>query len=181
MFFYNKQKIFNIFYFEKAKKLNIFLQKGYKTKNLGIYSKNLYDIDHFYIIKNVNFIFIIRFKRKNLFLTLLNNDGNVLCKTNIGSCGFKKKVKYTGYAIKRTSKIFLEKVVKCLISKLYNTYYINNLQKKKKKKKKKLTSIYNKLTFVKNVKNYNFDYLYLKKRKKVKDLDNSIKKKGQYI
>jgi len=40
---------------------------------------------------NKHFLFLIRFKRKNLFLTLLNNEGNVLCKTNIGSCGFKKK------------------------------------------------------------------------------------------
>jgi len=136
--FYKKQKFYVL---EKTKIIKKYIQKGYKFQNLGIYKKNLYNIDN-YNIKNKNkFLFLIRFKRKNLFLTLLNKDGNVLCKTNIGSCGFKKKVKYTGYAIKQTSKKFLEKILKHLIYKLYNTYYIVSL-KKKKKQKKKSNSIY---------------------------------------
>jgi ribosomal protein S11 len=76
------------------------LQKGLKIKKLGIYSKYLKNNLNDYKKLNLNYFLLIRFKRKNLFLTLLNNEGNVLCKANIGSCGFKKKVKSTGYAIK---------------------------------------------------------------------------------
>jgi hypothetical protein len=101
----------------------------------------------------------------------------VLCKTNIGSCGFKKKVKYTGYAIKRTSKIFLEKIIKSLVYNVYNTYYIDSLKKKKKKIKEKLINYIfnqNKLKFIKNKKNYYIKNLNLKKRIKIKNFDNIL-------
>jgi hypothetical protein len=124
----------NINYLKKDKIKKNYIQKGLKFKKLGIYPYNLYSLNKNLQKNNNNFIFLIRFKRKNLFLTLLNNDGNVLCKTNIGSCGFKKKVKYTGYAIKRTSRIFLEKILKKLIYNIYYIYYTNSLKKKKKKK-----------------------------------------------
>ena len=126
-------KLNNIFELKKQKVLKNYIQKGYKFGKLGVYDYNLYNFEEYNVKKNIHFLFLIRFKRKNLFLTLLNNDGNVLCKTNIGSCGFKKKVKYTGYAIKRTSKIFLEKIIKSLVYNVYNTYYIDSLKKKKKK------------------------------------------------
>lgn len=89
--------------FPKSNNLSLqkkYIQKGLKLQKLGIYLKNLENNIFNSKILNLNYYFLIRFNRKNLFLTLLSNNGNVLCKTNIGSCGFKKKVKSTGYAIK---------------------------------------------------------------------------------
>lgn len=170
----NTQKLLKLNSFFELKKKNIsknYIQKGYKFRKLGIYNYNLYNFEEYNIKKNLHFLFLIRFKRKNLFLTLLNNEGNVLCKTNIGSCGFKKKVKYTGYAIKRTSKIFLEKIIKSLVYNVYNTYYIDSLKKKKKKKlKEKLINYISnetKLKYLKNIKNYNLKNFKLKKREKI--------------
>ena len=112
-----------------------YLQKGYKSKNLGIYIRNFLK-DQNNIIEPKNYCYLLmRFKRKNLFLTLLNTDGNVLCKTNIGSCGFKKKVKFTGYAIKRTTKNFYQKIIKSFIKTIY---FINKNTEKKKDKIKEL-------------------------------------------
>jgi ribosomal protein S11 len=56
----------------------------------------------------------MRLRRKNLFLTILNNDGDIISKTNIGSCGFKKRVKFTGFALQNTMRIFAEKIIKIL-------------------------------------------------------------------
>lgn len=53
-------------------------------------------------------------KRKNLFLTILDIEGNIISKTNIGSCGFKKRLKFTGFALQNTMRIFAEKIVKIL-------------------------------------------------------------------
>jgi len=139
-----------------------YIQKGYKINKLGIYIKNLENNLKNYKTLDLAYYFLIRFNRKNLFLTLLNNTGNVLCKTNIGSCGFKKKVKSTGYAIKWTSKIFLEKITKFLINNIYNVYYI----KKKKKKKKIITKF---IDFITNK--------YKLKLKKKKNYYNKIKLK----
>ena len=175
-------KLNNVFELKKKYISKNYIQKGYKFGKLGIYNYNIYNFDDYNIKKNIHFLFLIRFKRKNLFLTLLNNEGNVLCKTNIGSCGFKKKVKYTGYAIKRTSKIFLEKIIKSLVYNVYNTYYIDSLKKKNKKLKDKLiTYIYNqqKLKYTKNIINYNLKNLKLKIRKKINlKKSNNISKKN---
>jgi ribosomal protein S11 len=97
--------IFQVFLKNKFKFNNLnqnkkYIQKGLKSQKLGIYLKNLENNSINSKMLNLNYYFLIRFNRKNLFLTLLGNNGNVLCKTNIGSCGFKKKVKSTGYAIK---------------------------------------------------------------------------------
>jgi hypothetical protein len=89
--------------FSEFNNLNLkkkYIQKGLKLQKLGIYLKNLENNFINSKMLNLSYYFLIRFNRKNLFLTLLGNNGNVLCKTNIGSCGFKKKVKSTGYAIK---------------------------------------------------------------------------------
>lgn len=183
-------KLNNVFELKKKKISKNYIQKGYKFGKLGIYNYNIYNFEDYNIKKNIHFLFLIRFKRKNLFLTLLNNEGNVLCKTNIGSCGFKKKVKYTGYAIKRTSKIFLEKIIKSLVYNVYNTYYIDSLKKKNKKLKDKLiTYIYNqqKLKYIKNIKNYNLKNLKLKIRRKInikkynKILKKNINNKEDFI
>lgn len=172
-------KLNNVFELKKKKISKNYIQKGYKFGKLGIYNYNIYNFEDYNIKKNIHFLFLIRFKRKNLFLTLLNNEGNVLCKTNIGSCGFKKKVKYTGYAIKRTSKIFLEKIIKSLVYNIYNTYYIDSLKKKNKKLKDKLiTYIHNqqKLKYTKNIKSYNLKNLKLKIRRKI-----NIKKSNKIL
>jgi hypothetical protein len=170
----------NFFELKKGKIIKNYIQKGYKFEKLGIYNSNIY-----YIYKNLqkkkkSFIFLIRFKRKNLFLTLLNNNGDVLCKTNIGSCGFKKKVKYTGYAIKRTSRIFLEKILRSLIYNIYYIYYVDSFKKKKKKKTniKLIKYISNKKSkYIKIIKKYKLKVLNLKKRKKINILNTNLKYK----
>ena len=178
--------------FCKFNSLNLqkkYIQKGLKLQKLGIYLKKLEN--NFFNSKmlNLNYYFLIRFNRKNLFLTLLSNSGNVLCKTNIGSCGFKKKVKSTGYAIKWTSRNFLEKITNSLIYNIYNIYYI----KKKKKIIGKFTNLITKkykLQLKKKQTNYskNFTKLkisnYLKKRLKIKKyinlkIKNKLKKKKE--
>lgn len=144
------------------------ISKGFKHKNLGIYLKNLVNNNDDLYNENLKNLYnsycylLIRLNRKNLFLTLLNNEGNVLCKTNVGASGFKKKVKRTGYAIKGTGKKFIKKIRKSLIKNIFILYkkniknfdynfknkieslkiikkkkYINNLKIKRKKIKKK--------------------------------------------
>lgn len=108
---------------------NKYIQKGNKLKKVGLsirtffknYNDNVNDDDYDNVITTFNScLLIIRFKRKNLFLTLLNNEGNVLCKTNLGSCGFKKKFKFTGFAIKRTSKRFSKKILGAFVRTVYS-------------------------------------------------------------
>ena len=142
------------------------LQKGYKSKNLGIYIRNfLKNQDNALESKNYCYL-LMRFKRKNLFLTLLNGDGNVLCKTNIGSCGFKKKVKFTGYAIKRTTKTFYQKIVKSFIKTMH---FVNKNAEKKKDKIKELI-------FLK--KNYSKNKHFITVRKKIKKKKSNLKRKN---
>jgi hypothetical protein len=112
----------------------------------------------------------MRFTRKNLFLTLLNNDGNVLCKTNIGSCGFKKKVKFTGYAIKRTSKRFSKKILGSFIK---TVYFVRENCRKKMYKMKELIFLNNK-----NINSFNKNIKLKKKRKKI---NKNNKNKSKYI
>lgn len=160
-----------------------YIQKGLKLQKLGIYLKNLENNFINSKMLNLSYYFLIRFNRKNLFLTLLGNNGNVLCKTNIGSCGFKKKVKSTGYAIKWTSRNFLEKITNSLIYNIYNIYYI----KKKKKIIGKFTNLITKkykLQLKKKQVNYNKNFTklkisnYFEKRLKIKKYINlKIKKR----
>lgn len=180
--------IFQVFLKNKFKFNNLnqnkkYIQKGLKSQKLGIYLKNLENNSINSKMLNLNYYFLIRFNRKNLFLTLLGNNGNVLCKTNIGSCGFKKKVKSTGYAIKWTSRNFLEKINNTLIYNIYNIYYI----KKKKKIIGKFTNLITKkykLQLKKKQTNYNKNFAklkylnYFEKRLKIKKYINlKIKKK----
>ena len=175
--------------FSEFNNLNLqkkYIQKGFKQQKLGIYLKNLENNFINSKMLNLNYYFLIRFNRKNLFLTLLSNSGNVLCKTNIGSCGFKKKVKSTGYAIKWTSRNFLEKITNSLIYNIYNIYYI----KKKKKIIGKFTNLITKkykLQLKKKQSNYNKNFSKLKllnhfkKRLKIKKyinlkIENKLKK-----
>ena len=97
--------------FTKTSKKNSYIKKYSKSNKLGIYIRVVPNKKTSRFKNTKYHSLLIRFKRKNLFLTLLNPKGNVLCKTTIGSCGFKKKVKYTGYAIKRTSKRFSKKLL----------------------------------------------------------------------
>jgi len=60
----------------------------------------------------------LRLKKKNLFLTFLDKNKNVLIKNNIGSFGFKRKVKFTGFAIENSSLNFCKKIQKILKYKL---------------------------------------------------------------
>lgn len=115
------------FPFRKSKSIS----KGFKHKNLGIYLKNLVNNNDDLYNENLKNLYnsycylLIRLNRKNLFLTLLNNEGNVLCKTNVGASGFKKKVKRTGYAIKGTGKKFIKKIRKSLIKNIFILYKKN--------------------------------------------------------
>jgi len=164
----NKEDLLNF-----SKKINKkFVQKGIKLQSLGIYVRNFLKQKEIFS-QSFNFCYlIIRFKRKNLFLTLLNNNGNVLCKTNIGSCGFKKKVKYTGYAIKRTSKRFSKKILGSFIKTLY---IVRNQDNKKINRIKELLfikknyNIYNKIINVKKAKK---NKIYINNKKIIKNINN---------
>jgi glutamate synthase domain-containing protein 2 len=120
----------------------------------------------------------MRFTRKNLFLTLLNNDGNVLCKTNIGSCGFKKKVKFTGYAIKRTSKRFSKKILGSFIK---NIYFVRENCKKKMYKIKELIFLNNKNINIFNKRINIFNSKKILINKKRKKINNKKRNKYKFI
>ena len=143
-------------FLEKIRQDQQYIEKGYKYKNLGIYLKDLVSSKNYKNLYYQNLTFLnnfycyllIRLNRKNLFLTLLNNEGNVLCKTNIGASGFKKKVKRTGYAIKGTGKNFVKIIKQTLLKNIFILYKdINNNVKNKIviskliKNKKKLKNI----------------------------------------
>lgn len=117
---------------------------------------------------------IIRLRRKNLFLTLLNVNGDVILKTNIGSCGFKKRVKFTGFALQNTTRIFAEKLLEILqkewkknIDIIWKKYENNRKQVSFyfKKKKSLFVKIYNNIikeneykNIIKKLKLKKFDY-----------------------
>ena len=170
---YDYKILFSYFvsYKYKIKGYNIkkkYIQKGYKSKKLGIYFRNfLKNKDKKKNLKN-NCYLIMRFKRKNFFLTLLNASGDVLCKTNIGSCGFKKKVKFTGYAIKRTSKNFYKKIINSFIKIIYTT---------RKNSRKNNDKIQNLILLKKNIKLNKKNNVRNIKRLKVK----KINKKKNFI
>ena len=184
------KQIFNIYlgnsmYLIGNKQINFFFEKksSIKAKRFGIYIRNFLKNKEV-LKKDFNSCYlIIRFKKKNLFLTLLNSSGNVLCKSNIGSCGFKKKVKYTGFAIKRTSKRFSKKILGSFIKTLA---IVRKDSKQKMKKIKDLIFINKKqsknLTFItkkqniKNSKNLIFISKKIKKIKKIKLNKQKIKK-----
>lgn len=149
-----------------------YIQKGYKSKKLGIYIRDFLkdNIDDNININN-NCYLIMRFKRKNLFLTLLNVNGNVLCKTNIGSCGFKKKVKFTGYAIKRTSKKFYKKIISSFINVIYN---IRKDSIKNRDKIKDLILLKKNVKLNQNVKVKKIKRIKIKKLKKKQNLKTNF-------
>lgn len=128
LLYYRSRSVLSRLPFRKS---NRSISKGYKHKNLGIYLKNLVNNNddlynqHLKNLYNSYCYLLIRLNRKNLFLTLLNNEGNVLCKTNVGASGFKKKVKRTGYAIKGTGKNFIKKIRKSLIKSIFILYKKN--------------------------------------------------------
>lgn len=111
------------------------MQKGHKIPKIGIYLRSFLKNNELTQKISKSCYLLIRFKRKNLFLTLLSNEGNVLCKSNIGASGFKKKVKYTGYAIKRTSKRFSKKILGSFVRTIN---YVASISEKKKEKIKHL-------------------------------------------
>lgn len=152
-----------------------YIQKGYKQKNFGIYIRSFLKTKDIFVSKQNSCYLLIRFKRKNLFLTLLNTAGNVLCKTNIGSCGFKKKVKFTGYAIKRTTKKFYKKIATSLLRTLYlrrkffdrKRTKINDLILLKKKYQNKNNNM-----FINSPKKHNSKRLKISKNKKKISIKN---------
>ena len=185
------KQIFNIclcnsMYFKGNKQINLFFEKksSIKAKRFGIYIRSFLKNKEV-LKKDFNSCYlIIRFKKKNLFLTLLNSSGNVLCKSNIGSCGFKKKVKYTGFAIKRTSKRFSKKIlgsfIKTLVivrkdckqkmKKIKDLIFLNKKQKKDLifMNKNQNLKEYKKLIFIPKIKN--------KIKNKIKKIKFKIKK-----
>ena len=193
------KQIFNIYFgnymhFKGNKQTTLFFEKqsSIRTKRFGIYIRNFLKNKEV-LKKDFNSCYlIIRFKKKNLFLTLLNSSGNVLCKSNIGSCGFKKKVKYTGFAIKRTSKRFSKKIlgsfIKTLVivrkdckqkmKKIKDLIFINKKQKKELTfiNKKQNIKEYKKLIFIDKTKN-KIKKINLKKQK----INNIINKKNKNI
>ncbi len=195
------KQIFNIYlgnsmYLIGNKQINFFFEKksSIKAKRFGIYIRNFLKNKEV-LKKDFNSCYlIIRFKKKNLFLTLLNSSGNVLCKSNIGSCGFKKKVKYTGFAIKRTSKRFSKKIlgsfIKTLVvvrkdckqkmKKIKDLIFLNKKQKKDliSINKNQNTKEYKNLIFMHKIKktiNNKKKIKKIKKTKKIKKIKFKIK------
>lgn len=162
----------------KIIKGSYYIQKGFKYKNLGIYLKNLVHNNNDLYSQNLKNMYksycylLIRLNRKNLFLTLLSNEGNVLCKTNIGASGFKKKVKRTGYAIKGTGKNFIKKIKKSLIKSIFMLY--------KKDMKNIDYNFQNKFEKLKLIKD-NKKIIIKKKRKKIKKKINKSVLKTNYL
>jgi len=138
------------------------ISKGFKHKTLGIYLKNLVNQNNDLYNEKLKNLYksycylLIRLNRKNLFLTLLNNEGNVLCKTNVGASGFKKKVKRTGYAIKGTGKKFIKKIRKSLIRNIF-------------------------ILYKKNIKNFDYNFQNKITNLKILKKKNNIKKKRKKI
>jgi hypothetical protein len=98
-----------------------------KNNSKKLYKKKLKNISYVGVILKKNkkkkkkkyiYDFIICLKKKNVFLTFLDYSKNVLFKNNIGSFGFKKKLKFTGFAIENTSLNFSKKIKKNLYLKL---------------------------------------------------------------
>lgn len=119
----------------KKKKLTKFKKKySKKYKKQFIYprkivwwARNLLRNDRAFTIK-------ILLKKRNIFLTLINNKGKTFLKHNIGSCGFKKKKKFTGFSIEQTTLMFFLKAKRILkrisqsfyFRKVYVNIYIKN-------------------------------------------------------
>jgi ribosomal protein S11 len=104
--------------------LNFFINKN---NNKKLHKKKIKNISYIGTIlkrsrikkkKKYIYDFIICLKKKNVFLTFLDYSKNVLLKNNIGSFGFKKKLKFTGFAIENTSLNFCKKIKKILYLKL---------------------------------------------------------------
>lgn len=115
-FFYNYIYLTNKYNYKKKiviKKIN---KKITKLGNFIINNK----IKH----KKKTYDLILRFRKKNLFLTFLNKNKNILIKNNIGSFGFKKKVKFTGFAIENSSLKFCKKIRKILYKKVTSNLHL---------------------------------------------------------
>lgn len=171
----------------QKKKNNYILEKN---KLIKYYNNN--KRVHLLYKKRKKIQLIMYLKRKNLFLTILDIEGNIISKTNIGSCGFKKRLKFTGFALQNTMRIFAEKIVKILQENWLNNFNIiwkkymflkaKNTQKwKKKEKKKKKLYLKKNLWYLKILKKK-----YKKKEKNLeikilKFLKNIKKKRHEYI
>ena len=120
-----KHKKYNI------KRLSVSRKKKFiSPSKLMWWSRNILINDRTFIIK-------ILLKKHNLFLTLVSNKGKTLLKQNLGSNGFKKRKKFTGFAIEQTTYNFFVKVKEILepigksfwLGKIYLNIYTKNLFK----------------------------------------------------
>jgi len=155
-FFYNSYDI----HLNNLKKKEIKrIEKGYKIRTTGIcvIKKFLKSEKNMYYDKTLKkFILIVHLKKKNLFLTLLETNGNVLSNINVGRCGFKRKYKLTGYSIKSTSKYFSVKIKKAFFLKMYSI---------SKKCKKRLQKIHDLIFLRKKIIKQKKNILKVKKKK----------------
>lgn len=96
--------------------LNFPLKKKKKFKNRKVFwlpdsgSQNTYDL-------------IVNIKKRNLFLTFLDHNKNVLVKNNLGSFNFKGRNKFTNISLMNSSEFFnyrLQTRLKFIINLLYN-------------------------------------------------------------
>lgn len=149
----------------------IYLKKKINKKN-KIFGKVLKKI----ILrkKKKTYDFILRLKKKNLFLTFLDQSKNVLLKNNIGSFGYKKKVKFTGFALENSSLNFCKKVRKVLKLKLISNLKV--IWDKLAVLRDKYLSLLKKIKIYKfNFKEINLYFKYLKNFSKKNFYNNIIK------
>ncbi len=92
--------------------MNLFNSVRTCYKNKEIFPWDLVNFVKAYnSIKFFSYRVKINVKKKNVFFTFLNDKGFTLCKMNLGSSGFKKKKKFTGYAIQNTASKFRIKIL----------------------------------------------------------------------
>lgn len=146
-----KNKLFSLNYFNliKIKRINTVYKywlkhKKYNIKRVSISRKKKFICpsklmwwSRNVLINDRTFTIKILLKKHNLFLTLVNNKGKTLLKQNLGSNGFKKRKKFTGFAIEQTTYNFFIKAKEILepigksfwLGKIYLNIYTKNLFK----------------------------------------------------
>lgn len=162
-------------HFNSLKNINYKKKKlSYKRKKLGWYYpirlhvKKLKQPEYYpnYILPDdlyhLTYDLIVNIKKRNLFLTFLDHNKNVLIKNNLGSVGFKDRFKFTSVSLQSTSEFFNMRIrikLKKIINLIYNSVW-SSINFFLKKFYKDNFQINKKIKDVKNKKNLMAKNLY---------------------